>query len=251
MYNRIAVISDIHSNSFALEAVLKDAYYRNADLIVNLGDDLFGPVDPLGTARILMQQPEIINILGNCDELLLQESSESLSYLYVKPLLGIVETGWIRSHLKLWSYDNLLFCHGTPWDNSRYMLEQISPEGAVSLKNAEQLAWELHTIQEQIVFCGHSHVPGTAVLPDGRSVVNPGSVGLPAYAEEMPYPHIMESGTPCASYCICRRAGELNEWKVEHILVEYGWNQAADLAASHGRQDYADAIRTGRVAPAY
>ncbi|WP_036640138.1 metallophosphoesterase family protein, partial [Paenibacillus durus] len=62
----IAVISDIHSNAPALEAVLQDIDRSGADLIVNLGDSLFGPVDPLGTARLLRQRDDIVNTMGNC-----------------------------------------------------------------------------------------------------------------------------------------------------------------------------------------
>ncbi|MER1974122.1 MAG: metallophosphoesterase family protein, partial [Psychrobacter alimentarius] len=42
----IAAISDIHSNVFALEAVLADIQHRNVDQIVNLGDILYGPIAP-------------------------------------------------------------------------------------------------------------------------------------------------------------------------------------------------------------
>ncbi|PFD89042.1 YfcE family phosphodiesterase, partial [Bacillus cereus] len=40
MKQKIAIISDIHGNSFALEAVLKDISHRNVDLIFNLGDSI-------------------------------------------------------------------------------------------------------------------------------------------------------------------------------------------------------------------
>ncbi|MNC14577.1 Calcineurin-like phosphoesterase superfamily domain protein [compost metagenome] len=70
------------------------------------------------------------------------------------------------------------------------------------MKLPEQLATELHNIEERLVFCGHSHVYHCLDLPGGQQVINPGSVGLPAYEEAEPYPHVMESGTPCASYCL-------------------------------------------------
>ena len=38
---RIAALSDIHSNVFALEAVIKDIKQRGADVVVNLGDITF------------------------------------------------------------------------------------------------------------------------------------------------------------------------------------------------------------------
>ena len=246
MYTTIAVISDIHSNTFALEAILQEIDLHNVDLIVNLGDSLFGPIDPLGTAQMLMKRKDIVNIMGNCDEILLEDSSESLTYRHVKPLLRAAEENWISEHKDIWRYDNLLFCHGTPWDNSKYLMEKVASDG-VFYKTAEQLTEELRDIDEQFVFCGHTHVFYSMDLPDGKRVVNPGSVGLPAFEEEEPYPHVMESGTPYASYCLCRRNDEENGWSVEHRLVKYDWDRAAAIAEGNGRQDYAAAIRTGRV----
>lgn len=64
----IAAISDIHSNFFALEAVLKDIKQRNANQIVNLGDILYGPIAPKATYELLMEhQKDIITIRGNQD----------------------------------------------------------------------------------------------------------------------------------------------------------------------------------------
>lgn len=248
MYNIIAVISDIHSNRFALEAVLRDLDNLKADLIINLGDSLFGPLDPLATAELLMQRPDIINIMGNCDEQPLEETGTSLTYRYVKPLLREQEESWIRSHRGTWSYDGLLFCHGTPWSNTEYLLEELTPAAGPIYKPAEQLAAELHRIEERIVFCGHSHVFHLLELPEGKQAVNPGSVGLPAYEEELPYAYVMKSGTPLASYCLCiRDNGSPGGWCIDHRLVEYDWDKAADLAEEAGRPDYAVAIRYGRM----
>lgn len=52
---RIAVISDIHGNSFALEAVKVDIERRRVDRVVNVGDSVFGPLDPAGTADQLLE----------------------------------------------------------------------------------------------------------------------------------------------------------------------------------------------------
>ena len=51
---RIAAVSDIHGNLFALDAVLADIERRAVDLIVNLGDIVSGPLLPSGTAQRLM-----------------------------------------------------------------------------------------------------------------------------------------------------------------------------------------------------
>lgn len=66
MRNRIAVLSAIHGNMPALEAVVADLEKRPADRVVNLGDHLSGPLWPRETAEYLMQQ-DWIHIAGNHD----------------------------------------------------------------------------------------------------------------------------------------------------------------------------------------
>lgn len=241
----IAVFSDIHSNTPALEAVLREIDRSGADWLINLGDSLFGPVDPMGTARLLRQRGNLVNIMGNCDEILLEKDCESPTYRHVKPLLDTDTEAWIAGHLAVWRYEDLLFCHGTPDHNKRYLLEEVTEDG-VFYKKTETLQAELHTIEEHGIFCGHSHVFHTVTLPDGKFLVNPGSVGLPAYEDDLPFPHVMESGTPYASFCMVRKK-EGTGWSVEHKLIPYDWNAAAEIAERSGRPDYAVAIRTGRA----
>lgn len=50
---RIAVLSDIHGNLAALEAVAADIAKRSADAVFNLGDSLSGPLRPKETAGFL------------------------------------------------------------------------------------------------------------------------------------------------------------------------------------------------------
>ena len=67
---RIAIISDIHGNLPALEAVTKDIGRRGVDSIVNLGDSLSGPLLPLETAQFLMAQ-DWVHLAGNHERQLL------------------------------------------------------------------------------------------------------------------------------------------------------------------------------------
>ncbi|NQF15708.1 metallophosphoesterase family protein [Brevibacillus sp. HB1.3] len=240
----IAVISDVHSNAYALEAVLHDIDSRGIETIVNLGDTLFGPLDPIKTAELLMERAEIIHIMGNCDRYLLGEQMESMTFQYVKPLLTQEMLSWIGSFQKQWTQDDLLFCHGTPFADDIYLLENVAPYG-IEDKSANALMIELTGIQQKVIFCGHSHVPKSVWLPDGKLVVNPGSVGLPAYFEETPYPHSMESKTPHAKYVTVKP--QSGSWLVEHVLVPYDFEKAARRAEENGRRDYAYAIRTGRA----
>ncbi|QWH38377.1 metallophosphoesterase family protein [Bacillus mycoides] len=63
MKRKIAIISDIYGNSHALKAVLKDISRRKVEMIINLGDSVYGPLDPLGIIEILMSN-EMIHIKG-------------------------------------------------------------------------------------------------------------------------------------------------------------------------------------------
>ncbi|MEF2965344.1 metallophosphoesterase family protein [Paenibacillus sp. M1] len=245
MHKAIAVISDIHSNTLALEAVLQDISRRGINLIVNLGDSLYGPVDPIGTAGLLMEHANIVHIMGNCDQILLEESSDSETYRFVKPRITSEIEQWIRSFQDTWVFEDLLFCHGTPFSNSEYLVEEVNEQG-VRYKSPDRLALGLKEISQKYIFCGHSHVPKTIFLPDGKLVVNPGSVGLPAYEEEAPFAHAMESGSPYADYAIAYKT-EAEGWNIEHVMVRYDWEQAGSIAEQNGRNDYAVAIKTGRA----
>jgi predicted phosphodiesterase len=70
--DRFAVLSDIHGNLLALEAVLADIAAQAVAYTVNLGDHLQGPLDPIGTAQRLMSL-DLPSIRGNCDRLLYEE----------------------------------------------------------------------------------------------------------------------------------------------------------------------------------
>jgi transglutaminase-like putative cysteine protease len=98
-----------------------------------------------------------------------------------------------------------------------------------------------------VYLCGHTHLQRTRRLPDGTLVVNPGSMGWPAYFDDEPFPYVVEAGRPHARYTLLRstEAG----WEVTPRLLEYDVTEAAALAAWHGRDDVAYSLRTGRVGP--
>ncbi|WP_412679676.1 metallophosphoesterase family protein [Brevibacillus choshinensis] len=238
----IAVLSDVHSNVFALDVVLSDIAERGIDTIVNLGDVLFGPIAPLETAERLMANPDIISIMGNCDRILLQEESESLTFQQVKPLLTSDHLEWIRTFRKTWVYEDILFCHGTPFSDEEYLLEEVIDSGAVG-KSLSAITQQLQSTPQDIIVCGHTHLPKSVQLPEGKLVINPGSVGFPAYYEDAPFPHVMESMSPHAKYAILWHTK--HGWKVEQVSLPYDWEHASRIAEEKGRPDYGYAIRTG------
>jgi hypothetical protein len=62
----------------------------------------------------------------------------------------------------------------------------------------EKILRRLGPIDQRIVVLGHSHRPDLVRLPNGTTVVNPGSVGCPAYQDPTGQAHVSESGTPQA-----------------------------------------------------
>ena len=84
-----------------------------------------------------------------------------------------------------------------------------------------------------LLLCGHSHLPRAVRLPDGRTVVNPGSVGLQAFD----WDH--------ARYAMIERTP--GGWAVEHVQVAYDWESMARLADANGRPLWATALRTGAL----
>jgi len=51
---KLAAISNVHGNIWDLEAVLDDIGRHRPDIIINLGDSLYGPLEPLETFKLLM-----------------------------------------------------------------------------------------------------------------------------------------------------------------------------------------------------
>ena len=145
--------------------------------------------------------------------------------------------------------------HGRyPWESlgpgsglARYRSERYStdPKSGVWLRNTREIEASISAIVQPVILCGHSHVPRTVALPQGKLIINPGSVGLPAYTMETPIPYAMESGSPHARYALLRRMQ--NGWQVEHIQVPYPSEQAAAAARSNQRPDWAQWLAAGRA----
>ncbi len=74
----LAVIADIYGNRWALEAVLQDIDRRGIQQIVNLGDHLTGPLDPAGTADLLIEHG-MLSVCGNDDRVLFSPRQELTS----------------------------------------------------------------------------------------------------------------------------------------------------------------------------
>lgn len=247
MLDKIAAVSDIHGNIWALDSVLRDIEKRQIKRIVNLGDSLYGPLDPLATAKRLMEM-DVPGVQGNEDRIIFSPphgTAVSPTWEYVTHGLTAQVLDWLRT-LPATSIveDELFLCHGTPQSDKTYLLEDVTPHG-VSLKTPERIFRDLAGVEQPVVLCGHSHVPRTARLPNGKLVINAGSVGLPAYEDDWPFPHKMETGAPHARYMLLSKNS--SGWLAECVAVPYDWENAVAAAKENGRPDWAKWLKSGRA----
>ena len=221
-----ALISDIHSNLVALQAVLADIKKRGVDEVFCLGDIVgYGP-EPKACLDLIIEQG-IIAIMGNHDHAVFYEptnfntGAERASY-------------WTRQQLEdepdkdkrnqRWSFlgrmparlemGDVLLVHGSP---RRPTNEYIFPDDIYT--NTAKIAANFDRIKH-LCFVGHTHVPGVfledpdfygvdeidgvyPIVQSERAIINVGSVGQPRDQDVR------------SSYVIVR------EDKVEFHRVEY------------------------------
>lgn len=246
---KYAIISDIHGNALALDAVLKDIQERGINTIINLGDFFFGALEPGKTWEIL-QQHNMLCIVGNTDREILEaiaapgaERKPGMDRIIAD--LPSTAVNWLRVLPKTTVSDNTFFvCHGTPESDNEYLLEKVTPNG-VFVYNDEDLIAKTAHIEQRIILCGHSHVNRVIWLSNNKIILNPGSVGLPAYLGNGQYRFAMESMSPHAKYAVVMVEGD--SINIEQVLCEYDWEAAAATARANGNNDAAKFLIHGRM----
>jgi len=251
---RWAVVSDIHGNLPALQAVWAEIEAAGVDGVINLGDILSGPLWPSETAAFLMARPGP-TIAGNHERQLLDtRTPQGASDAMAAAALSAAQRDWVAAlpaHGVLCGGALRLF-HGTPLCDHEPWLETVTPDfappaspGLRPATAAEILAraGKAWTLGAQVLLCGHTHLPRVARV-EGRLLLNPGSVGLPAYHDQ-PYRHHVENGSPHARWALLSQGAK--GWQAELRQTAYDWEQAATRAEQAGRVDWADALRSGRV----
>jgi predicted phosphodiesterase len=169
----------------------------------------------------------------------------ALSDRYAASCLGLDHRKWIAGFPEsLWLLPDVLMVHGTPQSDVSYCLESVDENG-LRPASADEIGSRVGTTPASLILCGHTHLPRSVRLDDSRTIVNPGSVGLPAYEDEHPFPHRIENGSPHARYAIVEKRND--QWSAEMIALEYDWERMAAMAQARGRSDWARALRTGLV----
>ncbi|MGU3494603.1 metallophosphoesterase family protein [Xanthobacteraceae bacterium A53D] len=165
----IAVISDIHGNLPALEAVLARIDALGCTRIISLGDVVGYYAQP-GPCIDLLRQRGIVNILGNHDHYIVSGTGCPRSKLvseiteYQRTIISPDQRDWLAGSLSCLREGRVAFYHGGPDDPVDQYIYEVSPA--------------LFPQDTDTLFAGHTHVQVLINL-GGKTFCNPGAVGQP------------------------------------------------------------------------
>ena len=191
---RIAILSDIHSNLHALEAVMADAGEKSVDTYYCLGDIIGYCASPKACLEIIREKCEKV-VFGNHDYVVMYPGVAASFNPYAKEALDYAlsaldddDKEYIKAlepHLVL---DGLTIAHGSLLDFNEYVTD------------AEIAAFSLDALSNRVLFVGHTHKPGgwsldiesgeikklelkvegqVTLTDDKKYLINAGSVGQP------------------------------------------------------------------------
>lgn len=177
---KIAFISDIHANSYALKKVLDNIEKQGISEIICLGDLVGDFIFPDQVINILREK-EILTIQGEFDEAI--ASSFNNSYR-VPPYLERSDSSLICTHRTISDSDrewlrSLQKNHYLQVNKKSILLTHNSPRSNIEDLNQDKNVQEiLEEFKFDIMVCGHSHQAGYKKYGN-RYIVNAGSVGKP------------------------------------------------------------------------
>lgn len=188
---RFAVIGDIHSNKYALESAIADINKRNVDFIVSTGD-LVGYLPFPNEVIELVRKNKIMVVQGNHDKFIgestkvIQENLVGISDNDIQSnassyFTNLTITDDNRKYLRNLSDKITIDCnglkivivHGSPRAIDEYLYE-----------DSEILKSLLESIDEDIIICGHTHIP-YHFQTNKKHIINVGSVGKPRHGSSM------------------------------------------------------------------
>ncbi len=220
---KFALLSDLHANRQALEAVWKHVQLQQVDRLVFLGDYVDYGADPVWTLDFVMRHVAegAIAVKGNHDDAIASQQGHQFSAHVQASLdwtiqqLGQAQKDFLATLPLTARVDNCLFTHANAH----------APAGWAYVYDRLQAARSLHATTASVVFCGHMHEPclyhqsqsgkmgeftpvngvATELSPARHWLVIPGSVGQP------------RDGNPAACYAIHDgAAGTVTCWRVPY-----------------------------------
>ena len=205
---QLGVLSDVHANRIALEAVLADM--PPVEGLVCAGDVVgYNPWPKACLERLRAEG--VVTIQGNHDRAVTGDTPFRFNGMaaagvdYAREQLGQADIEWLRSlpTERTVDADRLKLVHGHPDDPDRYTYPQdFSPELLE---------------EEELLVLGHTHHQHVEQYAEG-TVLNPGSVGQP------------RDGDPDAAYAVV----DLDAGTVDLRRVEYDVEAVVDAVAEAG-----------------
>lgn len=223
---KLAILSDIHANLPALEAVLADILKGSYHRIICLGD-IVGYGSWPNECCDLLREHDVLSIKGNHDIAAVDDGAElgftpqaKACILWTREQLTERNQRMLRSLPGMRRYERVTLCHGS----------LVDPDEYVYSWRAAMPSFDV--LQTQVGFLGHTHYAGWfyatkspprgdgKMTPTGGSVkidyvgsylVNPGGVGQP------------RDGSPTAAYALYDDQAE----EIEFRRVNYDIERAA------------------------
>ena len=213
---KVAVLSDIHGNQHALQAVLEDAENRGVKFFLNAGDSTgYGPFP--NEVVELLHAKNIISVKGNFDLEVLQNAAKGKRESKIALDFARKQTsGTCKAYLSSLPEEirleingkTVLLTHGSPESIDEHLYPN-TPE-----RRLKEIA---KTAKADIIITGHSHVQ--LLRESGGAVfLNPGSVGRP------------NDGNPQAAYAVV----QFNPFSAELLRVDYDVFAAAKALRKKG-----------------
>lgn len=226
---RIAFISDIHSNFPALQSTLKDIKERGISRIYCLGD-IIGYHSFPNEVIELIRKYHIICIKGNHDETITEQK-------FNRNLASDFVLYW---NFDVLTKDNFIYLRHLP-DSMEFNVEDVaidlvhgSPDSISEYIREGSIEADkyLKSMDSDILLCAHTHIP-YIIEKNGKYLLNTGSVGKPKF------------GKPESSYIILTING--SDIKPEIISLPYSVETIArHLKKNNFPQKLITALKTGR-----
>ena len=222
---QLAVLSDIHGNLPALDAVLNDLQQYSIDGIVVAGDIVNGGPQPVETLQRL-RALECWMIRGNADNVLLKYAAGDVPAIWLthhqfallrwthqqidQEMLDFLKSLPEQRVVALPGTDVIRVVHGSP----RHVSETIFPDRDLAI-----LDTALAQISEPVLVCGHTHLPWQVKRND-RFVLNPGAVSGPL------------NGFVGAQYALLNWQND--HWLVKHYAITYDLERVRQVCQENG-----------------
>ena len=221
---KIAVISDIHGNMEALEAVMENITKEECSKIFVLGDYAMAGAEPAAAVEYFMcrsENPAFKMIQGNTDLMIVDYSEEIYENVKEKApimaealkndteILNPVEKDFLKNlPIQLETVEGgvkILLVHGSPRRNN----EDILPDTPM-----EEVERMIENVDADVILCGHTHIPCGFQTSKKKTVVNAGSIGRPF--------------TPEPKACYLLITVDNGECLFEHRFIEYDKERASE-----------------------